>query len=276
MLRELCRVLPGGELAAHPPIVALADGDVYQFGVARGRSLAKLLALFGNASTTWGFDTFTGMPRETRGEPTLGIWGRGHFSAGGPAAANASRARAVAAGAKLHWVVGDYATSLTPTLAHERAMRPARYVDLDCDLYRSSHLALHWVFASGLATVGTVIGYDDLWDLPCARGPALAPTDYGGRHVLAVGEGKAHAEVAARFGVRFRCVCGPCMPMPPRALLDHASWRAYFVVESVCNTAECVPDTGFSMTDAQAQQFWTQNARCKEVRRRHALRYATR
>eukprot|EP00747_Dinoflagellata_sp_TGD_P108676 gnl/TRDRNA2_/TRDRNA2_170484_c4_seq2.p1 gnl/TRDRNA2_/TRDRNA2_170484_c4~~gnl/TRDRNA2_/TRDRNA2_170484_c4_seq2.p1 ORF type:complete len:228 (-),score=23.38 gnl/TRDRNA2_/TRDRNA2_170484_c4_seq2:96-779(-) len=62
------------------------------------------------------------------------------------------------------FVVGFYNESLTPTLASQRGMKPALYVDIDCDLYDSSWQALDWLFASGLMVqgpTGTFVYFDD-------------------------------------------------------------------------------------------------------------------
>lgn len=260
-LASLCEALPGGALATNAGPL-LRSGDVYQFGVARGRSLGRLIDIFdlhseGEPTTqVWGFDTFTGMPEEKPGEPTIAIWSKGHFSPGGPEA-NASIARAV--GGRVGWVIGDYEQTLVPSLRKERGMEPARYVDIDCDLYRSSHRALHWMFASGLVGVGTVIGYDDFWDLSCSKRGANNASE---RHPFQSGEGKAHAEVAKRFGVYFRCVCGPCQPMSPKALVLHESWRTYFVVESMGGP---LSDHGFRMPASQHVEFLRQNSRCRRT-----------
>ena len=45
----------------------------------------------------------------------------------------------------------------------------------------------------------TSSGYDDFWT-------TVNPLD--------VGEGKAHQEMAIKYGLRFRCVGGPCRPPP--------------------------------------------------------------
>ena len=260
-LASLCDTLPGGALTTNA-VPLLHSGDVYQFGVARGRSLGQLIDIFdlhseGEPTTqVWGFDTFTGMPEEKPGEPTIAIWSKGHFSPGGPDA-NTSIARAV--GGRVGWVIGDYEQTLVPSLRKERGMKRARYVDIDCDLYRSSHRALQWMFASGLVGVGTVIGYDDFWDLSCSKRGANNASE---RHPFQSGEGKAHAEVAKRFGVYFRCVCGPCQSMSSKALVLHESWRTYFVVESMGGP---LSDHGFSMPASQHVDFLRQNSRCRRT-----------
>jgi hypothetical protein len=247
---ELCRSLPGGTLTT-TNVSPLHTGDVYQFGVARGRSLKKLVQIFNE--TTWGFDTFTGMPRELRGQPTISIWSQGHFSPGGPDA-NVSLARAI--GGRLNWVIGDYDDTLTTTLANNRSMQKARYVDIDCDLYRSSHRALHWMFKTDLISIGTIIGYDDFWDLPCSMSSSQRD-----RHPFLSGEGRVHAEVASQYKVRFRCICGPCQSMPATVLASRNSWRTYFIVEGIQSESH---STGFTMSDDQMAYFLEHNSRCRE------------
>ena len=73
-------------------------------------------------------------------------------------------------------------------------MRPALYVEIDCDLYSSTSLALEWLLANRLIVPGTLLGYDDLVS--------------GGRG----GEARAHREMVARHGLRLRSV--PCEPRP--------------------------------------------------------------
>jgi len=247
---ELCSALPGGSLHA-TDISPLQNGDVYQFGVARGRSLKKLVHIFNE--TTWGFDTFTGMPRESRGSPTISIWSEGHFSPGGRLA-NVSLARAI--GGRLKWVIGDYEDTLTMTLANDQSMKKARYVDIDCDLYRSTLRALHWMFKNELISIGTIIGYDDFWDLPCSMRSSLSS-----RHPFRSGEAKVHYEVTNQYKVRFRCICGPCQPMPVTVLASPHSWRTYFIVDAIESHYHA---TGFTMSEDQIAYFLSHNKRCLE------------
>jgi hypothetical protein len=102
---------------------------------------------------------------------------------------------------KVDFVAGFYSTSLTEGVAEKRGMKPAQYIDIDCDLYVSTKDALGWAFRAGIAVPGTLIGYDDWWVLPCSDGTSRP---------LEVGEGLAHREIADRFDVEFACVAGPC------------------------------------------------------------------
>lgn len=83
------------------------------------------------------------------------------------------------------------------------------------------------------------------------------------RHPLLTGEGKAHAEVTERYGVRFRCVCGPCGPMPRPRLLARDAWRAYFVVEAIGHPK---PRAGYVLSEEDAAAFTAANALCVERR----------
>ena len=79
---------------------------------------------------------------------------------------------------------GFYNESLTRTLAVERQMRPALFVEVDCDLYISTSAALEWMFANKLIVAGTILVYND-WQA-------------GGDKS---GEARAHAEVCNKYNV---------------------------------------------------------------------------
>ena len=125
---DVCLSLGSGRLLGKPfePIV---DGEVYQFGVASGRSLEVLLAKF--KRRTWAFDTFTGMPLSEAGEVTMSVWKEHNF-----APHEADLRRRSGAG-DVNFIKGTYKDSLTASLATERGMRTATYLDIDV---RYTHL----------------------------------------------------------------------------------------------------------------------------------------
>lgn len=222
----------------------LQRGDVYQFGVFQGGSLARLVQIYD--APTWGFDTFSGLPDERKGEASTSSWKRGTFDVGGAAAApRIARSAGLRRGALL---AGLFNETLTPSLPSARGMRPAVYVDIDSDLYVSAYQALDWLFTQRLAVPGTVVGYDDFWVLPCVKGDPSP---------LAYGEGKAHVDISARHGVRFRCICGPCAPKNSKAW----GWRPYFLVEAV----GARPQAGVTI---DAAEFLRDSKNCQKARRR--------
>ena len=92
-------------------------------------------------------------------------------------------AAAVTAAVDVQWVRGFYEASLTPALA--RRMRPALYVDFDCDLYSSTYHALDWLATHGLLEAGTILGYDD-WSTGGAGGQQRAHAELTAKHYMLV------------------------------------------------------------------------------------------
>ena len=245
---SICTGVPS---AAGPLLLrnaTLATGDLYQFGVLFGRSLALLAKAFADqgaelVTAVWGFDTFTGMPKlNSKSEITLlGEWAPGTLSSGGVNAVQKVRSyvrRSAPRNTPVEFIVGRYDQTLHSGLKSEHAMRAAAYVDIDCDTHSGAVAALDWLFASGLVRVGTVIGYDDFWVIPCALHDP---------RVLAYGEARAHSEMAAKYLVSFRCLCGPCAPQPNL----RAGWRTYFVVESLGSAA----DAGLQLDEEGTKEF---------------------
>ena len=126
-------------------------------------------------------------------------------------------------------------------------MRPASYIDIDCDIYSGAYQALEWAFTSGIAQAGTVVGYDDWWVMPCSA----KDTD-----VAKFGEAKAHFEIAKKFGVRFACLAGPChegiFSLSALAVSPEKMWRPYFIVLEV---GAAVSEHGFQLSAASVRRF---------------------
>ena len=65
-------------------------------------------------------------------------------------------------GGGVAFVRGWFNEVLTPSLARQRRMQPALYIDMDVDLYSSAISVLKWLFCSGMMEAGsTVVRYDD-------------------------------------------------------------------------------------------------------------------
>jgi len=246
---------------------------VYQFGVFQGATVPELIELT-NTSRFFGFDSWEGLPPHE--ETTM--WRGGAFSIGG------DRGRSILL-KKLNkfnpgvidLINGFYDKSLTKTLPAEHGMRPARYIDIDCDLHSSTATALDWLFEHKLAVPGTLVGYDDWWALPCRSGADPLATKSGAiSDPTKSGEGKAHFEITAKYGVRWQCVWGPCMPTGAAgvplgleavyhgmagaasphggAKLRHhkceskLAWSPIFLIEAVGSES---PDPGYGITTEQ-------------------------
>lgn len=172
--------------------------DVYEFGVYTGgymRGLALELNTSGRVPfrKLWGFDSFQGLPSESettrRTRVSESEWWPGAYSAAEVFRDHSlrsvqARLRSYIDDARVDFVAGYYNQSLTSTLRQTRDMRPALYVDIDCDLYISTAQALQWMQRSGLLEPAvTIIGYDD-WFSGGLGGERRAHTELASRHNL--------------------------------------------------------------------------------------------
>lgn len=101
----------------------------------------------------------------------------------------------------------------------------------------------------GIARVGTLIGYDDFWTIPCDKykNGGMRRAEVLG-NPLDVGEGLAHLELTRRHGVRFECVGGPCKVSPTLiSCHKHNGWAPIFLVTAIGARS---PDPGFNFSSA--------------------------
>lgn len=245
----------------------LADGDVYLFGVAQGESMRKLHSYWPE-KRIFGFDSFVGLPEEDHASSRIDPWKSGKFrgrwnetklinTAGGPGIARV--------------IKGFFNESLSPALAEREHMRPAFYVDIDCDLHVSTTAALDFLFANGLVRVGTLIAYDDWWTIPCHQFHT-PPRQGKGRaqpaqpvivSPLEVGEGLAHREIASKYGVVFRCLAGPCQPVADFARCNlYNNWGPVFLVMAIGADRG---EHGFNFTSEEESHWVRHMVVCPEV-----------
>lgn len=147
-------------------------GDILEFGVATGKALALIDLCAGKTMTgesaeyrIFGFDSFEGLPepqgrdREVHLDPDLvENFDKGQFAA--------SRTAVVAwlkkQGAdleRIQLIEGWYDAVLTPELRERLGITRATMIDIDCDFYDSTRVALNW--CAPLIQQGTIINFDD-------------------------------------------------------------------------------------------------------------------
>ena len=192
--------------------VDLRRSDLYQFGVPTemaptARRLRTPYAIY------WGFDRFQGLPLEdTTHSVANPLWKPGMYSeiyrtspdfvkvpgtlwtfrpkrpGGRPhtveQAVNFWRDNLTASSSRIKLVAGFYNESLTTALAAQAS--PAQYIDFNCDLYVSTIQGLRWLFSNRIARAGTLLSYDDWWDVSFGSGESLA-----------------HMEISREFRVSF-------------------------------------------------------------------------
>ena len=221
---------------------------VYEFGVFGGASMREMRQWLGNKTRMFGFDSFAGLPPDPDE-----AYQQKNFQAGMHHWQGNVRQLQHTLGPRTRLIQGFYNESLTNRLVTQWHMQPAAYVDIDADLFVSTRQALGWMFRSGLATNGTLIGYDDWWASTCSRGG-------GDIRPLETGEGRAHAEIAAEHNVEFRCVSGSCDP----DLCTGMVWGPIFRVESVGRRA----NHGFLFSQQHERQWARSSELCGKKRAR--------
>lgn len=118
-------------------------GDVYEFGVYRGRSISILASVFKD-STVFGFDSFLGLPEQwTKSEAP------GSHSAGGKLPSVTEN--------NVEFIEGWYKDTLPEFFQTER--NDAALIHIDCDLYSSTKYALEQCLP--VIKPGTLILFDD-------------------------------------------------------------------------------------------------------------------
>jgi hypothetical protein len=171
------------------------DGDILQFGVFSGASIALIHEYFVQHLMSyghiWGFDSFVGLPEETKYVKFNDDWKPGCFNAKEWFGIDEPREimRRLYKDfsdfgiENLTLVDGFFCDTLVDSLA--RYLKPASFIDIDCDLYISAYQALDWVFRNKLYQKGTILYYDD-WE--------------SGKR-LEGGEWKAHLELTKKYGI---------------------------------------------------------------------------
>ena len=206
-----------GEALADERFQTIKRGDLYEFGVYTGESLKSLRRHFAeyhvpHPHTVWGFDSFSGLDEEAEGvkNDRKGTWVKGAYSAADAMGiynfqqlADSIKTRVLENpdGSKtpesewpLKFIKGYFKDSLTSTLAKDKKMRVATYVDIDVDMYLPTKQALTWMLENKLIVPGTMIGYDD----------------FGSTELWVAGESRAQREMQSEFGVELELVSSEC------------------------------------------------------------------
>lgn len=235
----------------------VANGHVYQFGVYKGQSMRLLRQIFKNSSM-FGFDSFEGLPKDVRGKEP---WKPGMFRSDPRASLLRDLNRA---NAPVQFVSGFYSESLTKAgLVQQLGMQPAKYVDVDVDLYSSTVDVLDFLFVHGLIAPGTVIGFDDFWSIAC-----LSNSDEDSSP-LAGGEALALVEAARRYNATFLCLAGGCRRSRQDEERDGrkggacSAFGAIFLVSSIFNASGGDPSAGFELSQVEIVDFKRHDPVCR-------------
>lgn len=171
--------------------IFLKDKLMMEFGVHSGGSLRQFRKLYNmfvpqaSNSLLYGFDSFEGLPNETKDKNNPDYWSSGQFDLSGNIPSDLTEEN----GYKIY--KGWFEKTLTKELADSLEGKQLGLLHVDCDIYSSAYTVLDFCFANNLVVPGTIIVYDD-WgaykDIPNVQ------TEYE------MGEGLAHAEILTKYG----------------------------------------------------------------------------
>jgi len=133
--------------------LARPDGIVCEFGVFHGKSIRLLGSMVGPENPVDGFDTFEGIPEAWGDEPA------------GTYTAAAEIPQRVPPNVRFH--VGLFADTLPGYVASLPPELPARFINVDCDLYQGTVEILHYL--ADRIGPGTVIIFDEYFMCPTWR-----------------------------------------------------------------------------------------------------------
>lgn len=179
--------------------------DMYQFGVLDGDSMKELSKMFCTLefpiNSFYGFDVFTGMPKENAEPIFQEAWDPDlmpdafnavkRLNLSGPEEVASHIQRQV----QSIYTQNNYPTnvSVVPGLVEETMQKigdykKAFYVDFDLDIYSPTKYAFDYLAKNGLIVKGTFIGYDDWGGTPHKN--------------FEHGESRAHKEVSDEYGIK--------------------------------------------------------------------------
>jgi hypothetical protein len=183
----------------------LTQLDTYQFGVFNGGSMKEIAMIFNKhkieINSFYGFDVFTGMPKETAEPIFQDSWNPDIF----PDEFNVLKYMDYDTPEKcanhIQTEVENVFTSkqnnskvsvipglVEDTLPQLTELKKAFYVDFDLDIYSPTKYAFNYLMENDLIIPGTLIGYDDWGGTP-------------GFEEFKDGESRAHKEILDEWGI---------------------------------------------------------------------------
>jgi hypothetical protein len=183
----------------------LVNYDVYQFGVFNGGSMKEIASILNKhkieVNTFYGFDVFTGMPKETAEPIFQDSWNPDIFpdefnvlkymnldTSDDCANYIQQEVHNIFTGRNNQSKVSVIAGLVEETLPNQKDLKPAFYVDFDLDIYSPTKYAFDYLMENNLIVPGTLVGYDDWGGTP-------------GFEEFKDGESRAHKEILDKWGI---------------------------------------------------------------------------
>lgn len=182
--------------------------DIYEFGTFSGGSLRNIVACLKqkNASINNinGFDSLVGLPKELKDPKNQSVWCEHAYSVKDCIAdgvdmtveqyKNYVKLPKVDNYNQFNMYKGFYEHVLVDELVQKEGLKPAIFINVDCDIYTSTLECLDFMFRNKLYINGkTVIRYDD-WGMLYEHGSCYEDE-------FNAGEARAHKELCDKYGI---------------------------------------------------------------------------
>lgn len=176
----------------------IEDTDFYEFGIYRGKSFHKLNEYITGVNLRpnkiWGFDSFTGLPKEKEGLPIIEGWQEGHFNVVGETGIEntdqiiADILKDKQTDIPCEFIAGFFKKTLTKKLKTTKKLKKASFIDIDVDLYQSTIEIFTYMIENDLLHDQVVVNFDD----------------WGGVEEYTGGESKAFKEIIEKYNLNAR------------------------------------------------------------------------
>jgi hypothetical protein len=183
----------------------LLDMDVYEFGVFNGDSMVEIAGILNNqkieVNRFYGFDVFTGMPKELAEPIFQEAWDPDIMpdafnallrldidSPEGVASHIQDKVQQVFYENKKNTKVSVIAGLVEESMQKYDGYGKAFYVDFDLDIYSPTKYAFDFLAKNNLIVKGTLVGYDDWGGTPHKN--------------FEHGESRAHKEISDEYGIK--------------------------------------------------------------------------
>ena len=165
-----------------------------EFGVWAGSSMMQIYNLYKNldgcVTKFYGFDSFTGLPVESKDVNNPSYWTVGHPNLLN-LTLNGNIPDVLKGKEDMIIMDGWFNDTLTPEFAKSLDQKIG-LLHIDCDIYTSAYDALDFCFRNDLMESGSIIMYDDWGGYLEKLGPG---------HEFEAGEGLAHKEIMEKYGI---------------------------------------------------------------------------
>ena len=161
-----------------------------EFGVCTGKSMLEYHWLYASHNIQadfYGFDSFEGLPEETKDEKSP--WVVGEFSM------HKHINPELLTKTNIKIKDGWYSATLNEELSKELKGKKAGIIHIDCDIYTSTLEVLEYVVQNDLLAEGTILVYDD-WGV-------WRQVNLTEQEEYSLGEGRAHKEVCEKYNLQF-------------------------------------------------------------------------